>query len=1342
MRLTKLTLTGFKSFADRAEFRFSDPVTGIVGPNGCGKSNVVDAIKWVLGERSSKSLRGKEMIDVIFAGSAGRKPSGMASVVLSFENPELPPGFDPVRLRRLPELEDAELEQADEAPAPAAADTAEAADPPAVSDAPDAPEGAELVLDRARSRRELPIDAEIVDVERRLYRDGTSQYLINGRRCRMRDIRELFLDTGVGADAYSIIEQGKVDAMLLANAQERRTIFEEAAGVAKYKQRRIEASRKLERAEASLIRLREQLASAERRLRLVRGQAARARRFRELDGELRAWRIALAFEQYDDLRQRLAGLTSQLQGVEARRRQIELDLRSDEALHQEVEIARHERQDQLKSAEDALLGARHQRDAAQQRIRLTLQAAAEADERVQSDLARIEEAEGEILRATQAAERLERQVAAMAEALGDAERAMTAASEARAAALEQAQDRQRALSQRRATIEGIERQRAGLLASIDADGRRVEQLAETGARLDDRAAALGQEIELGASQRHQLGAELDDVGASIARARNQRETAASQARAVTADRGELAGLVGELERRRVQLDSRRATLQEMVESRLGLGDAARDALDQRARGEAFGAVLCPLADLIDTDTAHAAPVEAALGALLQALIIESAGAAPGADELARLKGRVTFIPLRSPAIPPTSEIPAALAGRIAPLRSFVRPAAPTTCAGTNTIDTTSAGALLDRLLGATWLVEDRDAATLLAAGPMPGARFVTRDGALIEPDGRLPAGPAGAGAGSGGAEEGAGVLARRAELAELRAQIDTVDHDLSASTRRLEAVDAEASSLQKRLTEIDTDLAAQERAQLSRQTALERAEADAARLQRDLAALQDERVQATERRAAIERDIDQARTRAASLDALAGDERAAAGDIEQAAAAAQREAEEAAERLTTARVDVSRLGEQLGAARREGAAARASAEDATRRLESVRIHLDQTRASAEQRRAEAAEAEADIQRLSGRIDELEREVEAARAAAEESVAEARDITARLAETRRRTSAIERDFHSLEVARRELEVKRETLEDRAAEDADVNLARDWWEYRVLMDTGDVAPIDAAEAHAQIETLRDEIRRLGNVNLDAIDEESTLEQRNEDLVAQVADIDAARATLTDLIERLNDASRARFEETFKAIQENFAGQNGMFRKLFGGGRAEVRLMGLVKEIDGQKVATDEIDWLESGVEVIAKPPGKEPRSISQLSGGEKSLTAVALLLAIFQSKPSCFCILDEVDAALDESNVERFCAVVRQFAEHSSFIVITHHKRTMAAADRLFGVTMQERGVSTRVSVKFEHVGADGQIRKIEADVEEPAAAAERTTEAPPDDRRGSLQAALAGMRQHEHEPVDA
>ncbi|HRJ50601.1 MAG TPA: AAA family ATPase, partial [Phycisphaerales bacterium] len=346
MRLARLTLSGFKSFADTTEFTFDRDVTGIVGPNGCGKSNVVDAIRWVLGERSSKSLRGTEMIDVIFAGSAGRKPAGMASVTLSFENPV---------------IGDAEN------PSPTADGLV--ADPDAEStESPLGTDAEESVLEsHVRGRRTLPIDRDMVEVERRLYRDGTSKYLINGRTARLRDIRDLFLDTGIGADAYSIIEQGKVDAMLLASPQERRVIFEEAAGVAKYKQRRVEAQRKLDRTQINLTEARAKLESTERRLRIVKGQAVKARRFQALAQELAALRMALAFDQYDELRTRLDGLTSRQSSLTQERDAGAYDLATAEHARQEAELDRHERIEEASKLEQARLQADHQHQQASQR---------------------------------------------------------------------------------------------------------------------------------------------------------------------------------------------------------------------------------------------------------------------------------------------------------------------------------------------------------------------------------------------------------------------------------------------------------------------------------------------------------------------------------------------------------------------------------------------------------------------------------------------------------------------------------------------------------------------------------------------------------------------------------------------------------------------------------------------------------------------------------------------------------------------------------------------------------------------------------------------------------------
>jgi len=332
------------------------------------------------------------------------------------------------------------------------------------------------------------------------------------------------------------------------------------------------------------------------------------------------------------------------------------------------------------------------------------------------------------------------------------------------------------------------------------------------------------------------------------------------------------------------------------------------------------------------------------------------------------------------------------------------------------------------------------------------------------------------------------------------------------------------------------------------------------------------------------------------------------------------------------------------------------------------------------------EAEECVKRLSASEGELE-----------ELTAEHQQCQARVVElgdevnaARQRLSIVERNYHALELSKREHEVNREHLEQSAADDLGLDMNIEYPQYRALMADGNVEAVDRDTAVTRIDELRGAIKRLGNVNLDAIEEERDLVGRNEELFRQVGDLDSAREQLIGLIEELSNLSRERFKETFETIRENFAGTNGMFRRVFGGGKADMHLI--------PNEETGEVDWLESGMEIVAKPPGKEPRSIKLLSGGEKTMTSVALVMAIFQSKPSPFCLLDEVDAALDDANVERFCGVLRTFLDRSHFVIITHNKRTMQAGDQLYGVTMQERGVSRRVAVRFDQVGVDGQIAK--------------------------------------------
>ncbi|MEN0020984.1 MAG: AAA family ATPase, partial [Planctomycetota bacterium] len=704
MRLAKLTLTGFKSFADRTEFTFDDALTGIVGPNGCGKSNVVDAIKWVLGERSSKSLRGKEMIDVIFAGSSARKPAGMAAVALAFDNPIIAGRAD----------------QAQAAAALEAPDATEATDGSAESD-PNAEPDSELtsaptLIDRrAARRRGLPIDADEVEVERRLYRDGTSQYLINGKRARLRDIRELFLDTGIGADAYSIIEQGKVDAMLLASPIERRNIFEEAAGIARYKQRRIESQRKLEKTEQNLLLTREQLESTERRLRLVKGQAAKARVFQQLDDEYQALRLAVAFEQYDDLRQRLEGLTSRLERLEGERSVAQSDLQAAEADQQTADLAVAKINDEQRTAVAARTEAGHRIERARERKTMSERAIADAERQAQTDRERHREAAARIEQLEAQAADLREQAAALAETLSEAERRLAEAEEQRAAAAERSTTSQTALASKRAAAANIDRERTHLLASVQSDEKRAEQVREQLAKLADRAAGLEGDASALERERAAVATEHDRRKQTIADVEAKLASQDASSASLSDDRQRQASHLSDLEQSAVRLDSRRQTLDEMLTSRVGLGEAVRDVLERRDAGTGFASVIAPLAELIQTEADHASVVEAALGGSLRALVVNAIDDLPSPAERDDLAGRVTFVPIArvsAPAIGDRRALPdlSSFAGRVTPLRALVRPA-----------DTLSdphlaerVAALLDRLLGETYAVTDIDAAMMLA----------------------------------------------------------------------------------------------------------------------------------------------------------------------------------------------------------------------------------------------------------------------------------------------------------------------------------------------------------------------------------------------------------------------------------------------------------------------------------------------------------------------------------------------------------------------------------------------------------------------------------------------------
>ncbi|MCK4873851.1 MAG: chromosome segregation protein SMC [Phycisphaerales bacterium] len=1216
MRLAQLSLSGFKSFAETTRFTFDSPITAIVGPNGCGKSNVVDAVKWVLGERSPKSLRGGQMQDVIFSGTASRKPMGRAEVILTFENP---------------------------------------------------------VQDQATGRRDLPIDSDTVTVARRLFRDGTSQYLINDHKCRLRDVLELFMDTGVGADAYSIIEQGKVDAMLTANPKERRIIFDEAAGVAKFKARRIEAQRKLERAENNLIACRQQLDSTERRLRIVRGQATKARRFKELDLQYRSLRTAHILDEYADLQNRLIGLTSQLTELEAQRTRVIAEVEAVEQAKQQAELDRHAAVEKQRDLEQKATDVAHKRATAQQRRDMTQQAVQELAAQLAEDEKRADDLQRRNTSLTNELADLNKHALSLADRSGDAERAVDQATTDRLAAQQALSEGQARAEEQRAVVADIDRKlltQHGLLNGLDHRAEIVEQQRD---RLTDRERELTDEIE----RRSEL---IVEEQAASGQAHQEIERLADELAGIDAQTQEVGTQLADLtdrlttdEHERVRLDARRHTLLEMQQAREGLGDDVKAVLDHD-----LPFVKGLLADHIETDMNRAALVEAALGGALQSLIVDSLDDID-TDALAGLPGRVMFLPVHGPngVNKPQHDPPDVLLPHEAvPLRPAVRV-------------TDEYAPVVDRLLARCVATRDLMTARRLAKGPLRGYRFVTYTGEVLDPQGRVTAGPV-------AAASGVGILQRRTELLQLDAVLRELGLRIDGLHAEVAALDENAGKLQDKGASIRRGIQEATHRRLEHSARHERLTAEIERLTHETQHVGDERERLSHQLDEFQTEHAGIRQDIASLERLHAEQAALAGELVAGLEGLATNVETASEAVTTSRVTLSQLDEQVAAAEREQRRLELAIDDAARQIAGQATHQEAGRKKRIEYERVIDEATFEMEEVDRTLAEIATQRQPMQARVDRCTHKAAELGERLLALRTHSNHVDRDWHALEVSKREVEIRRENIELRSGEELGLDLPVMHVEYAQMMADGDVDPIDAEAALVEIEELREQIKRLGNVNLDAIEEEAQLAQRNEDLIAQVQDIDTARASLESLISQLNERSQSLFQETFETIERNFAGSDGMFRKLFGGGRAEIRMM---PEENG------EIDWLESGIEIIAKPPGKEPRSITLLSGGERTMTAVALLMAILKSKPSPFCFLDEVDAALDDSNVDRFCLALEPFLDRSHFIVITHHKRTMQAADQLYGVTMQERGVSKRVKVRFSDVRADGTIKQQAVDRDE-------------------------------------
>ncbi len=1191
MKLRKLIVHGFKSFADKLEFEFVDGVSCVVGPNGCGKSNVVDAVKWVLGEQSAKSLRGSDMLDVIFNGSSARKPSGSALVTLEFDNAD----------GTLPSVAELEI-------------------------------------------------GETVSVSRRLYRSGQSEYLINMQPARLKDIKELFLDTGIGGNSYSIIEQGRVTQFLQASQDERRHFFDEAAGISRYKQRRKEALRKLDRVEQNLLRLADILAEVQKRLRSVKLQAGKARNYQTYSVRLNELRSLHFLSRYHLMSLDRVARQDDLDAATEKQAAIQSMIHQLESAQQAAEIEATQHEESVLDIQSRLATLSSQLATLQERTEHQQRRVEELTGRLESNFTRIGDLEERIeLCESELAQRRKE----LEDVVGSFDAIHASNEELRerfAAAEMEIAKKRNSLDDARSGISELHRQSQQATAEAGQYSIRREKLSTEAEHCKTLATELDEQLATMAEQALAATTQIDEITAAAATDQTELDAETAKLESAISSEKERNTQLSDTRQARSALAGKLHMLEEMQEKMEGVAEATRHVL-QASRDGKLPAIQGMLSDYIETELHNARLVEAALAGadqhLLAAHYSQVQECSEQLHEFLGDGGTIDVICL--------DRIPDAryddLTGHVPQVRQCV-------------LDLVQcddwAMPAAKFLLGHTFVVDTlEDAATAMDVAPA-GSRFVTRNGELLEADGRLRL---------GATNRTQGVIARKSQLSQLQTDagefdrtIETLQAQCSETRTQREALDERIEALRKAIYEANYRKTELQRQLETLTESLDAKTASRPRLAERLANLDGELGE-------IDTAREVAETKAREFEQARVDQQEMIGSLED-------ELRGQSEQLSILAEQRSELRAKLAGGEQRKLALQDATQQLDRQKDELAVALETTKSGIEldrERKAQAAEeietargqTEALIEQQQG-LHEEQRDVDESRQSLVQRLGEIRQ---QLSEQRKTGSLAVETVNNLRVQISQTEAHVGDLVTRALDEMSMNLTELYPSY----EHDDERDWGAVEI--EMNELRGKIKRLGNVNLDAITEQDELEARSEYLTTQLADIESARKQLEELIRKLNDESRERFAKTFAAVRENF---QTIFRKLFGGGKADILL-------------TDPDDILESPIEVVARPPGKELRSISLLSGGEKTMAALAMVFAFFQSRPSPFCVLDEVDAALDEANTERYNNLVMEFVEHTQFIMISHAKRTMAMADKLFGVTMQERGVSTRLHMDFRDVG---------------------------------------------------
>ena len=1167
--------------------RMEPGLTAIVGPNGCGKSNILDAVRWVLGEQRTKELRGSQMQDVIFNGSENRHPSGMSEVSVTFDNAD----------------------------------------------------------------SKLPVDFAEVQITRRIYRSGESEYLMNKAPCRLRDIQELFMDTGIGTQAYSMIGQGKMAMILSQKPEDRRALFEEAAGIIKYKNRKRLAIRRLESAEQNLLRLGDIVAEIERQMRSLKRQVNAAIRYRELSEQLRELEIRAAWLEFTHLTEHIASLREQFAVAQDEYEQLSARTSSLEARHEELDLAKLEIDRELVTRREKVHAIDTEMEKHESQIALLRQ--------------QIEFSQNQQKQAVEEGDSYKDRAKAIQDALHETEAAIESAQaekETSAAAIEahsrEHAELQEAAQQAEANVEAI---RARAVERMNARAKAQTEL-ET---LDVRLANIDGQLEALYTRQTSEDERRAEILARLEEVRKQETATQTELASVEADQAKAAEeqaahsqTLRELNERwqamreeKSSLEARLRSLRELRDNYEGFAVGVRAVMraQSEGRGDVSG-IIGPAGDLISTEKTYERAIEAALGGNINNVIVEDADAAKVAIQFLRKHnaGRVTFLPLDT--------IRGGAGDRGDSLRNRKGVIGPA-------LDVVQFDGHVQKaveyLLHSTLIVETLDDAIQIARterGRYP--RMVTLEGEVVTSSGAVTGGRT--------KHESRGLLGRSAEITELEEKTAALDQEIAALkqegealTARIQEAAARARELQAREDELSKTLG-----ELGVTIARQSTELD--NLSQSMTSLTEQRDALTQQRETVETQRREALTRADSIDS---DDEA----FQNEQAAAQEALAEARQRLSVCtgelgdlRIQHAALVQRIEELERDRARQQREYEmaisEGDRRKELLEQHAErqQSLEEAVQQQIESSGA------LSERIEEARKHVVEAENRRQELLDETEAIDKDLRALREQARTAQGRVHQLELDLRSAEDRLTYFNERIQS-----------EYHIALSALSAEDVGTDEYEKEVRDklvteLREKLQRMGDVNLMAIEEYEALEKRHEFLTGQCQDLQQAKDALLGVIARSDKRIREMFMETFERVSNLF---RDYFRRLFSGGQARIYLL-------------DEDDPLESGIEIEARPPGKKPTSISLLSGGESAMTAIALLFSILKSKPTPFCILDEVDAPLDDANIGRFLTLLEEFSEETQFVVITHNKQTMARTEALYGVTMQERGVSQLISARLD------------------------------------------------------